>query len=118
MGGVSAPPISRVLGQGACFVLRELVRRDLVDNAHAHRHCFVPSLAVRKVLGRLGFRDPAGTQPWDRSAAIHAFLSEHLQPGQVCFRNDFDIPFQVLSMNKGLADRFLQGEADPGSPPT
>src|SRR5262249_15308909 len=38
-----APPVSRVLGIGACFVVREILRRGVVkDNPHAYPHCFVP----------------------------------------------------------------------------
>ena len=56
-GGPSAPPLTRALGIGACFVVRELVRVDVLKSPLAHDHSYVavrPSaVRVRKTgVGR------------------------------------------------------------------
>jgi hypothetical protein len=115
-GGISAPPISRVLGQGACFVMRELVRKKLVVNQQAWEHCYVPSLGVRRLLTRLSFTEDRGSRPWEVSRDIHGFLVEHLTDERVRFGGDFDIPFQVLALNTDVAERVLAGEMPPEPP--
>jgi hypothetical protein len=67
-GGVSAPPLSRVLGIGACFVLRELSRLEVIENEHANRHCYPPVGRVRKLLQGLGCEGlDVVTRRWDPS---------------------------------------------------
>ena len=47
-GGPDAPPAGRMLGIGACFVIRELVRLNVLKTNLAHPHCFVPHERVRR----------------------------------------------------------------------
>jgi hypothetical protein len=107
-GGVSAPPLSRVLGMGLCFVLRELVRHGVLRNAYAHPHCFVPVARVRRMLLQIGCEELAQRQrPWEWSRAIHRFLVSYLGTAAATFHGDFDIPLQVVAEDAGLQARFF-----------
>ncbi len=107
-GGVSAPPLSRVLGMGQCFVLRELVRSGSLSNRHAHPHCFVPVARVRRMLLDLGCDALASKQqPWEWSRAIHGFLRRHLGDEAANFHGAFDIPLQIVAEDVDLQMRFF-----------
>jgi hypothetical protein len=106
-GGVEAPPLSRVLGMGQCFVLRELVRHQVLSNPHIHPHCFVPVARVRRMLVDLGCDDLlANQQPWEWSRAIFAFLRQYLGD-QATFGGSFDIPLQVVADDANLQMQFF-----------
>jgi len=59
-GGWDAPPLTRTLGIGACFVTRELVRIGVLRSRHAHDHAYVGTSSVRNVFVRLGMADLSG----------------------------------------------------------
>ena len=108
--GRDAPPVTRTLGIGACFVIRELVRNGHLANNHAHRHCYVPTARVRGLLTRLGC---PGLEDGYRSAGerikasamIHRYLVQHLGEPKSTFHGDFDLPFVALSEPKYRPDR-------------
>ena len=104
-----APPLSRVLGMGQCFVLRELVRKGVITNKHAHRHCYVPSKRVRDLLMSLGCEGLGqSSRKWELSLHIHEFLVVHLGDEAATFQHCFDIPFQIIAEDEGLQAKFLQ----------
>lgn len=108
-GGFDAPPLSRVLGMGQCFVLRELVRKGVITNKHAHRHCYVPSKRVRDLLMSLGCEGLGqSSRKWELSLHIHEFLVDHLGDEAATFQHCFDIPFQIIAEDEGLQAKFLQ----------
>ncbi len=114
-GGVDAPPLSRTLGHGACFVIRELFRAKVLSKPNAHRYCYVPSKQVRNLLTSVadtdlfeGFGDKA-----ERSPVIHDFLAKHLGKDQATFGGAFDIPLQIVASDPILQEKFL-GEMLPG----
>jgi hypothetical protein len=112
-GGVSAPPLSRVLGMGQCFVLREIVRRGILTNRHAHPHCFVPVARVRRMLLQMGCEELSQRQrPWEWSRSIHRFLVGHLGPAAATFHGDFDIPLQVVAEDPRLQAMFFTAAID------
>lgn len=109
-GGVSAPPISRTLGIGACFVTRELVRGSLIRNAKAHRHCFVPSQRVRRllvdVIGAPPFDLAYSNRKWEWSCQIYDFLRTHMRE-RATFDLAFDIPLLLLANSQQLQEEVL-----------
>jgi hypothetical protein len=106
-GGVSAPPLSRVLGMGQCFVLRELFRHGVLSNPLAHPHCFVPVARVRRMLVDLGCEALLADQrPWEWSRVIFTFLQQHLGDAAT-FRGAFDIPLQIVADDSELQMRFF-----------
>jgi hypothetical protein len=111
-GGVSAPPLSRVLGMGQCFVLRELFRHGVLSNPLAHPHCFVPVARVRRMLVDLGCEALLVDQrPWEWSRVIFNFLQEHLGDAAT-FQGAFDIPLQVVAEDGELQMQFFAATID------
>jgi hypothetical protein len=108
-GGIAAPAITRVLGGGACFVVREMVRLGLLQNPHAFRHCYVPSNLVRKELKTLGYQEIEGAGSWPESPAIADFLHSRLGAEQTTFGRTFDLPFQVVARYQNLWIDVLAG---------
>lgn len=104
-----APPLSRVLGMGQCFVLRELVRKGVLTNSRAFRHCYVPTKRVRDLLAFGLGCEGLGQQSckWELSEHIYKFLADRLGPERAWFHYCFDLPFQIIAENEGLQDRFF-----------
>jgi len=100
-GGADAPPLQPFLGIGACFLIRELVRKEIIKQPAVHPFCYVPNRRVRYMLQRLGAKglsDGSGTR-FEQSCSIHRFLVQHLGEEDASFHGDFDLPFQVLAMD-------------------
>jgi hypothetical protein len=116
-GGVSVPPLSRVLGLGSCFVVRELVRLGVLKSEHAINHCFVPVKRVRDIFQRLGCDGlDLQVQRWAMSSYLHRFVAVNLGADRATFMNDFDIPFQFMAEDNALCHRFFHlGALDGGS---
>jgi hypothetical protein len=117
-GGVDPPSLARVLSLGACFVARELVRGGFIpaDRRQVHLDCYPPVRSVRRLLGALeGCPNLEGDEPdsWKRSAMIHCFLAQHIEP---TFGGDFDIPLWLVSRVPDLYRQFLR--RDPASEDT
>jgi hypothetical protein len=107
-GGISAPPLSRVLGMGQCFVLRELLRLGVLSNSYAYPHCFVPVARVRRMMINLGCNSLiTSQQPWEWSRDIFAFLQLHLGGDAAKFGGAFDIPLQIVADDMSLQMRFF-----------
>lgn len=106
--GIEAPPLTRVLGIGACFVMRELIRLGVITTAHARPHCYPPVKRVRDLCMQLGCPSlETEYRRWEMSREIHTFLVQCLGPERASFRGDFDIPLQVIAEDERLQERFL-----------
>jgi len=106
-GGPDAPPIPKILGIGALFIMRELVRKGIVKNENAHRHCYVPVKGVRKLIERLGGPSLESLSREDQSINIYEFIVENLGHEKADFLKSFDIPLQLVAGNDALWDRFF-----------
>lgn len=113
-GGPSAPPLTRALGIGACFVVRELVRTGVLKKDLANDHAFVAIGRVRSVLARLGMTDLHGeAASYRQSPQIHRFLLDHLGPDKAHFDRCFDLPFLAIAADPDLQTRFLDCTLPP-----
>lgn len=98
---IAPPPIDRVLGIGACFVIRELARLGHIKRPDAHPYCYVPSRRVRRLIDHLGGGPSIGEGPrWDQSKRIHRFLCDELGPHRATFGGAFDLPLIWLCEKK------------------
>ena len=116
-GGLSAPPLTRALGIGACFVVRELVRTDVLQSEFAYDHAYVAVRRVRCVLARLGMSNLQGEPGnYRHSRRIRNFLVDHLGSDRAHFDRCFDLPFLAIAEDSGLQSAFLgcQLAADEG----
>lgn len=112
-GGPDAPPISRILGIGAWFMLRELVRNGLITNQAAYRHCFFPCERVCNLIAKLGAPQLINLNHEEKSIIIHKFLEEHLGQERATFDQSFDIPLQLIAENNELCHRFINQTMPP-----
>ncbi|POZ50730.1 hypothetical protein [Methylovulum psychrotolerans] len=109
-GGVIAPQLSRTLGIGANFILRELVRHRVLSNTAvivASEHCFVPHLRVRKLMNRLGIALAEDVSDTTQSNDIYQFISEYLGKEKATFAGCFDIPLQIIARDVELESRLF-----------
>jgi hypothetical protein len=107
-GGWDAPPLTRTLGIGACFVVRELVRTGVLTSRHAHDHAYVGVGSVRNVFVRLGMSELRGEgASYRHSSQIHRFLLDHLGPDRAHFDRCFDLPFLAIAESAELQRHFL-----------
>lgn len=109
-GGFDAPSAGRVLGIGACFVLRELFRRGALSNPNLYQHCYLPSARVRRLFNHLGLGlERAGGVL--NSCQIYDFLTDKVgfSSQRSTFGLTFDLPFQFFALrgNSGWQRRIL-----------
>ena len=113
-GGVDAPSIAGILGIGACFVVRELVRLGMVRNGFAFPHCYVPTLRVRQLFDALGCDDMIDANlRCEASRTIDTFVRNYLGEEKSTFTYDFDIPFQIIAESPELRHKFF-ADTTPG----
>jgi hypothetical protein len=99
------PSLRRVLGIGACFMMRELARKGINDNQHLFPHCYVPHGRVRRLLAVLGCPGMTDREvdPDVFSRQIHTFLCDPrngLGPEKGTFGSCFDLPFLILAYSR------------------
>ena len=100
-----APPAP--LGMGLHWVLRELVRLEIVEGDHLFPDCWVPSEQVLRLLGDLGLDRPDDAMPNSQKArAIFDFLAFELGTETPNLHRAFDIPLRRVASDPGLRHRF------------
>jgi hypothetical protein len=111
-GGPNAPPINRVLGIGAHFLIRELYRNGILTHDGGHGLCYVPTSGVKRVIEALGCSSIKEKVSWEirneeKSKVIFHFLRDNLDSATATFKKDFDIPFQIISEDIDLQKDFF-----------
>ncbi|WP_419655991.1 hypothetical protein Dvar_51010 [Desulfosarcina variabilis str. Montpellier] len=96
-GGISAPPIEKSLGIGACFALRELKRKGIINGSQAVPYCYLPTKRTREFIGKIGCVEISESEGIGNSKIIHRFLCHNLGETHADFANCYDIPFQVVA---------------------
>ena len=107
-GGISAPPIEKSLGLGACFTLRELKRNNVINGSLVDPFCYVPVKRVRQFFENLGCIDIEDNGDIENSKCIHNFLCQNLGEDNVTFSNCFDIPLQILTEKEDILGMILE----------
>lgn len=107
-GGISAPPIEKSLGLGACFALRELKRNKIINRTIANPFCYVPVRRVRHFFENLGCTDILDNGDIENSRIIHNYLCQNLGEDNVTFSNCFDIPLQIITEDEELLGMILE----------
>src|SRR6185503_12072385 len=93
--GIVAPPLSGMLGMGACQLLRELYRLGRLRNPHGYQFAFTPIRKVRRLCTQL-FGTSEGYAGASASVTIFSEL-QHLSAGlkpklDPTFKHCFDLP--------------------------
>jgi len=102
-GGIDAPMITKTLGIGVNFTIRELIRHKVLNAQELQQHAFVSTEKTRKLLDVMGCTDLDCSL--SDSPKIHEFIVKHLGEEQATFADCFDIPLRMVAR-----DRFLQRE--------
>ena len=99
-----APPAP--LNMGLHWVLRELVRLEVVEGEHLYPDCWVPSEQVWGFLRPLGLEQPDGGLPNSQKAhTIGNFLATALGTETPNLHLAFDIPLRHVAENEELRRR-------------
>ena len=100
-----APPAP--LNMGLHWVLRELVRLEVVEGEHLYPDCWVPSEQVLRFLGNFGLDQPddAMSNP-QKARAIFDFLVSELETATPSLHRAFDIPIRYVASSADLRRRF------------
>lgn len=99
-----APPAP--LGMGRHWVLRELVRLEVVSGEHLFPHCWVPSEQVLKLLERFGLVRDEGLENPNKARAIFDFMARVSDTENPHLHLAFDIPLRHVARNEDLRRRF------------
>ena len=93
-----APPAP--LNMGLHWVLRELVRLQIINGEHVYQDCWVPSEHVLEFLRPLGLQLPDGAASnVEKARAVSAFFASHLATPSPHLHRAFDIPIRYLANN-------------------
>ena len=100
--GMDAAPISRALGIGANWLVRELSRKEVYDSDEARLmapYCWAPTRRVRLFLTALD-PDLYLTADKDLSPRIYKFVTCHVGVECASFDGDFDLPLQIVTRTR------------------
>ena len=109
-GGSYAPMLSRTLGIGANFILRELIRNNVLGKAAAivsSEHCYVPTKRVRELMSQVGVKIDEEYAEIAQSKDIYDFIVKYLGKEKATFDLCFDIPFQFIARDPQLEQRLF-----------
>jgi hypothetical protein len=106
-GGLDAPKLTKALGIGACFVLRELVRKHVVTQPLAHPHCYVPSKKIRSFVATLGCHAIHDEEWINNSRHMYEFIAKHIGDERATFSLSFDLPLILLLDSNDLQRQVL-----------
>ena len=95
-----APPAP--LNMGLHWVLRELVRLEVVKGEHLFPDCWVPSEQVLNVLRRLGLPSDESLHNPAKARTIFDFLAGKLETETPNLHLAFDIPLRHIAENEEL----------------
>ena len=99
-----APPAP--LNMGLHWVLRELVRLEVVDGTHLYPDCWMPSEQVIRFLHRLSLGRPDDDMANPQKArAIFDFMASELGTATPNLHRAFDIPIRHVASNPDLCRR-------------
>ena len=99
-----APPAP--LNMGLHWILRELVRLEVVTGDHLFPDCWVPSEQVLNLLRPLGLESDEGSDNSKKARAIFDFLASELGTATPSLHRAFDIPLRHIDSNAELRHRF------------
>lgn len=106
--GIEPPSVTRALGAvGIHFVLRELVRHEVIRNEVIFSQCFVPSQKIKEM-----FKYLSNGVDFESSEDIMAFLTENMPGMDATFGKCFDIPFQMIIRDDELLHELVHADID------
>ena len=99
-----APPAP--LDMGLHWVLRELVRLNIIRGDHLLPDCWVPSGRVLNFLERLGYEISARSSNSEKARSVFDFMAEKMNTNNPHLHYSFDIPLRHVASDEDLQRRF------------
>ena len=100
-----APPAP--LNMGVHWVLRELVRLEVVEGEHLFPDCWVPSDQVLRLLEKLGLAgSDDGMSNSEKAHVVFNFLASEMETTAPNLHLAFDIPLRHVASDTNLRHRF------------
>ena len=90
-----APPAP--LQMGLHWVLRELVRSNVIDGEHLYPDCWVPSGEVVGFLERYGLEVEEAMSPAEKAQAVSDFMASKMGVDHPHLHRAFDIPIRYVA---------------------
>ncbi|MBT4131845.1 MAG: hypothetical protein HOE44_14135 [Candidatus Marinimicrobia bacterium] len=109
-GGISAPPLWKTLGIGSNFIVRELLRNNVMDTPYLRKHAFVPYLGVRNLFSEMGCDTSDNVPRQKLSPLISKFIEENIDSEKATFYGDYDIPLRIVAEDWELQHSLLERE--------
>lgn len=94
--GLDAPPLTRTLGMGGPFVLRELLRGGALNSADLAPLAYVPTRRLRHLMSTLMLRTLPENDVEAASRSIHHYLTQRVGEAPARFNGQYDLPFHIL----------------------
>jgi hypothetical protein len=99
--GIEAPTVQRSIGIGVCWIIREMVRKEVLSGDDAlslSPYCWMPTSRVRRILQRyLGFEKTVLEADPDVSPGIWEHVSTLIGEAGARFGGDHDLPLQLIT---------------------
>ncbi|MBU2964928.1 hypothetical protein Q4508_15225 [Amphritea sp. 2_MG-2023] len=106
-GGIIASPLRNTLGIGANFVVRELIRNNVIDTPYLREHAYVPYKKVRLLLAEMGCDLSEDVLRHQRSPMIAQFIEEKIGNDKATFYGDYDIPLRIVAEDQWLQEELI-----------
>ena len=119
--GPEGAPLTRTLGIGVNWMIRELTRNGVYSSADANLtgpHCWAPTQRVRELLQRLDAPITVTKALLDESCAIYRFITDYIGADRARFHGDFDLPLQIITRERHRDTRRAWLGATGFDPPT
>ena len=105
--GDELPALRRMLGIGANFIIRELIRNRVIPEVGAHHRAFMLSGKARKVIAKIGYPISDVADPYQSEEVYEFFCSKLHDENKATFDLCFDIPFQILAEDENRLTALL-----------
>ena len=113
--GISVPELKATLGIGINFVIRELIRNQVMNPGALTPFGFSASKSVRHLMIKLGCDINPDDADYAASKAIYEYIASELGDDSATFNGSYDIPLRIIAEkgNESLRKRLLGvGEID------
>ena len=95
-----APPLN--LGVGGHWLLRELVRLEVVNGDQLAPLCYMPSKKLVDLLELTGLYLIGDEDPQVKAAEIHRHIVSQIGSGPATFGGYYDLPLQAVALDEHL----------------
>ena len=105
--GEYVPALRSSMGIGANFVIRELIRHNVLQQPETYSQAFVLPEKVRWVINKTGCSVSNFADPYESERVFNHFLAQLGDGERASFDLSFDIPFRILAADPDFMHELL-----------